>query len=531
MLPRLVTILAVLLASLALADAASAMDICVAPNTNCGQYNVDTFEEALAEAKSYPDADRIYLGADSYIAPDAWGYTYTEQWPIEIIGAGVGKTWLSAPMGANSHTLLLQAGDGSSIHDLGIYIPAGTSGYTGLVTTANVKRIAVIEHLIHPVGGSRTGVRLLSGGTLADSTVELNESELTFGVMFGHGMGLVGGHVRNSTVSAGVGVFSQWGGSVDRSRITGHTAIKAITRTTTVTRSVLESLSNDAVNAGVQYGIKTEVNLDGVAIACPDMPSATAIHANTSASAGETIAIKVVNSAIRGCARPLDAYAQGPGEARFDVSYTDFDPTGNEKVGPAAFLDLSNNTNLGAAAGFADAANGDFHLLPGSPLIDSGDPASEDGLDLDGAALIADGDGDGSARRDVGPLEAPPPPPPPPLPDPAPPAGQAPPPPPPPAGPAADTQPPVLSGLRATRRRARYSLSEPASVSIVLRDRTRRRTAAKLVRPSVAGANVARFKRALKPGRYRAVVSAVDAAGNRSAVKRLRFRVAVTVGA
>ena len=46
------------------------------------------------------------------------------------------------------------------------------------------------------------------------------------------------------------------------------------------------------------------------------------------------------------------------------------------------------------------------------------------------------------------------------------------------------------------------------------------------VRPSVAGANVARFKRALKPGRYRAVVSAVDAAGNRSAVKRLRFRVA-----
>ena len=62
----------------------------------------------------------------------------------------------------------------------------------------------------------------------------------------------------------------------------------------------------------------------------------------------------------------------------------------------------------------------------------------------------------------------------------------------------------MLSGLRASRRRARYSLSEPASVSIVLRDRTRHRTAAKLLRPSVAGANVARFKRALKPGRYRA---------------------------
>lgn len=255
---------------------------------------------------------------------------------------------------------------------------------------------------------------------------------LTAGVVLAHGQGLVGGHVRNSTVSAGLGLMSLWGGTVDRSRITGHTAIRADTRTTTVTRSVLESLSNDAINARVQYGINTEVNLDGVAIACPDAPSATAIHASTSAYADYTIAINVVNSVIRGCARPL---------------------------------------------------------------IDAGDPSSADGLDLDGATLIADGDGDGTARRDVGPLEAPTASPPP-RPDTAPPAGPT---PPPPAGPAADTRPPVLSGLRATRRRARFSLSEPASVSIVLRDRTRHRIAAKLERPSGAGANVALFKRALKP--------------------------------
>ena len=52
-----------------------------------------------------------------------------------------------------------------------------------------------------------------------------------------------------------------------------------------------------------------------------------------------------------------------------------------------------------------DAAAGDYRLLPGSPLIDAGDPATPQGLDLDGNPLVVDGNGDGNARRDLGAFE------------------------------------------------------------------------------------------------------------------------------
>jgi hypothetical protein len=50
------------------------------------------------------------------------------------------------------------------------------------------------------------------------------------------------------------------------------------------------------------------------------------------------------------------------------------------------------------------------------------------------------------------------------------------------------------------------------------------------VRKSKAGLNVVRFSgrlgsRALKPGRYRAILVATDASGNRSAARRVAFRV------
>ena len=63
------------------------------------------------------------------------------------------------------------------------------------------------------------------------------------------------------------------------------------------------------------------------------------------------------------------------------------------------------------------APPGDLRLQAGSPLVDAGDPrpldADEPEIDALGAVRAIDGDGDGSARRDVGALERRPPPPPP----------------------------------------------------------------------------------------------------------------------
>jgi Tol biopolymer transport system component len=113
-------------------------------------------------------------------------------------------------------------------------------------------------------------------------------------------------------------------------------------------------------------------------------------------------------------------------------------------------------------------------------------------------------------------------------------------------GPAADTTAPRISRLRMTRRRfavarrrtplvARvrrgtaflFRLSEDARTAIRI-SRGRRTTT--LVRRGKAGANRLAYTgrtrgRVLRPGRYRATVRATDAAGNRSARKRITFTV------
>ena len=70
--------------------------------------------------------------------------------------------------------------------------------------------------------------------------------------------------------------------------------------------------------------------------------------------------------------------AIGAGKAEVAASYSDYDPAATSTYGPNATVSEANVSNVGDA-GFVDAAGGDYHLLPGSPLIDTGDPAARRG--------------------------------------------------------------------------------------------------------------------------------------------------------
>lgn len=97
-----------------------------------------------------------------------------------------------------------------------------------------------------------------------------------------------------------------------------------------------------------------------------------------------------------------------------------------------------------------------------------------------------------------------------------------------------DETAPVISSVSLRAKRLRFRLSEAARVRFEIRRRSGGRRVASFVRGASAGPNSVRFTgrlrvggrtRSLAPGRYRLVLVATDPAGNRSAARRLPFRV------
>jgi hypothetical protein len=192
---------------------------------------------------------------------------------------------------------------------------------------------------------------------------------------------------------------------------------------------------------------------------------------------------------------------------------------------------LTENDRIAADPGFADAANGDFHLRVDSRLVDAGTPGSvaADATDLDGKPRASDGNGDCSAVPDVGAFEVqgtspascfP-------APDP----GPVVPPPPVPGKPTPAPVAPKLSKVKvkAGKRRVatiKFTLSGPARVELRFSKVGRRgelvtlKTRVKL--KAKAGANLSRVR--LGPGRYR-VIAVATASGLTSKPATKAFKV------
>ena len=537
----------------ALPAVAGATDYCV--NTNCGGQSVQSFEDAIDLADNADDADRIFLGAGTHTATNGF-YYFGPNSPVEIIGQGAGQTVLTRPGPNDDPVLRLIAGPGSSVHDLTIRLPQSMqAGFGGLVTKNAARRIEVIEEDPTQVI-DRYGVYLYDGGTLDDSSVSLGNTGTTAVRLWTPDVAL-----RGSTASAWTSVRS-YGGTIERSRLTGgNGGVVARSGVTTVTGSLIRF--TEAPGAGIVVlttpGEHPILNAEGVTIVGPGLPNTWGAEIGSEPAPAESADLNLTNSIIRGVEHPLSAQA-GSGQARIAASYSDYAPSGNVTEGaPNASITEAKVSHAGDA-GFVDAAGGHYRLLPGSPLIDAGDPATAQGLDLDGNPLVADGDGDGTARRDLGAYElaaaagvgsAPQ-------------GGNG--------GALPDTQAPLISGFRAAPAlfavgragtplaarvargsRFRYTLSEPARVTIAIqRALPGRRAGGRCVRPTTrlrhakrciryrttgtlsrsgrGGPNGDRFtgridRRALRPGRYRALIRATDAAGNRSAPRAARFQI------
>jgi hypothetical protein len=96
-----------------------------------------------------------------------------------------------------------------------------------------------------------------------------------------------------------------------------------------------------------------------------------------------------------------------------------------------------------------------------------------------------------------------------------------------PGDPTGDRTAPRIASVKLLRRnrRVRYSLSEPARVTIRVQRRVGRRWVRARTLRQAGRAGVNRKRLALRRGRYRLIVSAVDSAGNRATATPRRFRV------
>jgi hypothetical protein len=541
-------------AGLALAQPAAAADYCVVgQNDPCSGTKMLDLQSALNAAAVDTAPDRIFLAAGTYIAP-AQGFIYDPlpAGPVEIIGAGQGDTTLKGTSGA-FRTLAVFGGSATKVHDLRVEMPPSAPvGAQAFRTNGVVEHVTVTEDTAQQGQNYRIGVALVDSGVLDDSVVALTDDQPTTGVQT---MG--GGTVRRGAVYASTGIDSR-GGVIDRARVGATGAGVRITHgTTKITSARITSSDDGSVGiAAESIDANASVDVDSVTLIGPGegANSGSGLDVGNTYTPSASIDFALRNTIIRGYPHTfwIGSNDLGSGHVNFAASYSDYDSSKETVVGSKTSFTEDHISYVGNA-GFDNEGEFDFIPEPGSPLIDAGDPTTPQGLDAYDKPLVTDGDGDGIARRDIGAAE---------LPgqplrvvpgDVPPPAdgnqvGQS-------AGgagvvPGRDTSAPALSGLSLSHKvfavgRARtaiaartargtrfaYALSENAKVVVKVQRVATKRTVGKLTRSAKGGRNTIAFSgrigtKALKPGRYRAVMTATDAAGNRSAAKSLSFRIA-----
>jgi hypothetical protein len=318
--------------------------------------------------------------------------------------------------------------------------------------------------------------------------------------------------------------------------------------------------ARDSVFAASGGGAVDAMTLSrGTGLLSASLVGDTAVAAGSTATAALTAnggLVSAVNTLLRatGGSGQHDIVAAGANVTADHSSFTTTQATlGGQVPNPAA------GGNVAGDPGLVSPAAPDSGLQAASPLHDRGDPAAVTAgeTDREGYMRALDYDCDGVAQPDIGAFESPAPsvcPSAPPGSDPSPPgagaggsvpgAGGSVPgaggPGPVPGG--LDTIPPKLTRVALAHRgftarrgtQLRFTLSEPARLRIAMTriaGHKRRPAGTVAVAQQAAGRHHVRLmgrigRRSLGPGRYRARIVAIDAAGNRSAPVSLGFTIA-----
>jgi hypothetical protein len=539
------------------APAAGATTFCVpAFHAACpaggGRVAQASLQTALKTSGDDGTPDRVVLAAGTFAEPDTIDLDSGDNDDLEIAGAGPAASVITTTAAGNIFVVNFSSARDITMRDVSIRVPAAFPDGQGSALQADDSTLEDVR--IESLNPGSDGINAIGDVTVRRTRI------------FASGSGSIGEGVRTSNADSGLLTVTDsaiedasWGlsgSAVDQDLEVRRTRVEADAyclrlsggQAALVENSICRftgdgepiSLSGDA-NGGPVSATLRHMTIAGTAVDPSDPAIVVTVQDESGAHAAQAIVSDTVVTGFgTGFARTAPSSAS-KGNALITVRYSHL-PLSGTGVGDGSVTLLSNLN----AAGADPLLDADLRPLSGSPVVDKGDPATA-GLptsDIAGAVRPSDGDGDGTARRDMGAYERPAPTSSPDPVDPGtPPASPAGPVPAaatsvpgpavtPPALPARDVTAPTISRLRFGRRvsarrggTVTFTLSETANVEVTFRPGLKK--AVRLKRRGRSGVNRLTIgKRKLRAQRQQVTVVAVDAAGNRS--KPLRTRLTVT---
>jgi hypothetical protein len=396
-------LIAVAAAFPAAASADSPKTYCV-NNTDCvfkggGEYE-PSIQAALNDAAGHPGLDHVRITPGVY--PDGpFTYIQNSNNPVDIAPTSPGKIILGLTAGSKSSYAVEVSGGGSTVSDITVSLPPKANNIIGLDLYGGV----TAEHVTVNVADESTlitAIDITDGGTLRDAQVHARHSAGAIGIAAGANLGPV--EISDARVDAPTGL-----------RIGGGSAYTSTVRrlVTNGTDGILAYCGHTIVEDSLVVADTNGITANG----CAGKSQAVEVRQSTVIGGGggdygaqatgggaDSASLTLSNSIVRGYKTALYRQAVSGAHVNLATSYSGYDPARVTDVSANGIGALVQDHQIAAAPDFVDATEGDFHLRPGSSLVDAGDPAGlsagEAGTDLEGHQRIQGG------RRDVGAYES-----------------------------------------------------------------------------------------------------------------------------
>jgi PKD domain len=380
-----------LLMAVGVATRAQAAVYCVAEPA-CPAGGIDegataaSLQSALEHAHSHVNVggpDVVLIGSGTFSRGE--GFEYVGE-PVVIRGAGAGATTLTRSGKTGSSTVFVDATETSepTLSGVRIVLPP-TEDMTGLDLQAGRVEGVTIES---PLAASTATGMSIGAGVFSHGTID---------VLNGTGIDDRGGEVLYSRISGGGwGVQASTHATLKGDALSGGTPIVSYFAQPLIVEDTV--IEQDGATTGMELVANlngaSEVKLRHVAIVGGGQRGIIV------SAAQKSMTMTISDSIVAEAVEPLMVAGEEGGTASVTASYSSFDAS-KDAIDVGGLL--KDEHPLPATPMFVSPLTGDYHLSPGSPLIDAGTPgalgAGELATDIAGNPRIVNG------RRDVGPYE------------------------------------------------------------------------------------------------------------------------------